>query len=112
MFKKSHDNGRTFNDGIVLNNDANPIDPFVLVSGNNVYVTWNDASPDIYHIFFKASHDQGESFENPIYLEGTNSEAKSNNDDYFSLSMIILGLILGSIISTLYILKRRRMLQH
>ena len=112
LFKKSHDNGRTFDDAIVLNNDDTPIDPFVLVSGNNVYVTWNDASPDIYHIFFKASHDQGESFENPIYLEGTNSEAKSNNDDYFSLSTIILGLILGSIISTLYILKRRRLLQH
>lgn len=71
LFKKSLDRGRTFDDTIILNNDENPMNPYVLASGNNVYVTWTDASTSMNHIFFRASHDEGKNFESLIYLTGT-----------------------------------------
>ena len=49
----------------------------IAVSGNNVYVIWEDDTPGDFDIFFAASNNNGTSFGTPINL--------SNNTRHFSI---------------------------
>ncbi len=65
FFRVSHDNGETFEPFIDLSdNSGGSFNPQIAVSGNNVYVVWQDTTngPDD-DIFFRVSHDNGETFE-------------------------------------------------
>jgi hypothetical protein len=72
FFAKSNDNGARFEKPVLLGNNTGFFGlPQVSAVGNNVYVTWRDAT---YGIIFKGSNDNGASFGNSINL--------SNNTGY------------------------------
>ena len=50
------------------NNTGNSFNPQIATSGNNVYVTWYDATPGNNDIFFAASNNNGTSFGTPINI--------------------------------------------
>jgi hypothetical protein len=62
-FKKSMDNGTSFGNIENLSNDnGKSHGGRIVVSGNNVYVVWNDESTGKGDIYFKRSSDNGTSF--------------------------------------------------
>jgi len=62
-FKKSMDNGTSFGNIENLSNDnGKSYGARIVVSGNNVYVVWNDGSTGKGDIYFKRSADNGTSF--------------------------------------------------
>ena len=52
----------------VSNNTGFSVNPQIAVSGNNVYVTWEDTTPGNADIFFAVSNNNGVSFGTPINL--------------------------------------------
>jgi len=78
FFRASNDNGVTFGPVIDLsNNDGVSSNPRMLVSGNNVYVAWQDNSNGgDTEVFFKASNDNGVTFNPVINLSNTNGESR------------------------------------
>ena len=69
FFSASRDNGASFGNAINLsNNAAESGRPQIAVSGNNVYVVWQDFTSKNYDIFFRASNDNGVSFSDVINL--------------------------------------------
>lgn len=74
-FAKSSDDGKTFSDAINLTNGSSYYpNSKILVSGNNVYVSWEDrTSPDgTDAIFFTKSNDGGITFDKPRMLNPVN----------------------------------------
>ncbi|HSA72764.1 MAG TPA: N,N-dimethylformamidase beta subunit family domain-containing protein [Nitrososphaeraceae archaeon] len=64
FFKKSSDYGCTFNPTIDLGTkDGGSLDPRVALSGNNIYVVWENTPASNGAIFFTRSSDNGDSFE-------------------------------------------------
>jgi hypothetical protein len=62
-FKKSMDNGTSFGNIENLSNDnGKSYGGRIVISGNNVYVVWNDESTGKGDIYFKRSADNGTSF--------------------------------------------------
>ncbi len=57
------------------NNAGFSSDPQIAVSGNNVYVAWQDFTPGNWDIFFKASNDNGATFGNTINLSNNAGES-------------------------------------
>ena len=72
----SHDSGTTFEITNLSNSPENSVDTRLAVSGNDVYVVWNEKKPTR-DIFLAASNDLGKSFSQPINV--SNSEYASNN---------------------------------
>jgi hypothetical protein len=60
------------------NNDRNSSFPLIAVSGNNVYVVWEDTTNggDSY-IFFRVSHDNGDTFE--PFIDLSDNDGVSDN---------------------------------
>ncbi|QLH08760.1 sialidase family protein [Candidatus Nitrosotenuis sp. DW1] len=74
-FAKSSDDGKTFSDAINLTNGSSYYpNSKIIVSGNNVYVSWEDrTSPDgTDAIFFTKSNDGGITFDKPRMLNPVN----------------------------------------
>jgi tripartite motif-containing protein 71 len=72
MFRKSSDNGTSFEDPVTIRNTADPIGfREMQVSGENVYLTWYQFNIEngTSAIMFSASHNFGASFEDPIIIE-------------------------------------------
>jgi hypothetical protein len=66
LFRVSSDNGQTFVDKVNLSNTPNvdSIDPQIAASGNDVYISWwEDYGNGTRVPFFKASNDNGRTFE-------------------------------------------------
>ena len=66
LFRASSDNGQTFVDKVNLSNTPNvdSIDPQIAASGNDVYISWwEDYGNGTRVPFFKASNDNGRTFE-------------------------------------------------
>ena len=91
FFRVSHNNGETFEPFIDLSDNTElSIDPQMVVSGNNVYVVWQDFTngPDL-DIFFRVSHDNGDTFESFIDLSNDTEDSSnpqiiiSENNIYF-----------------------------
>jgi hypothetical protein len=59
------------------NNPKNSGDPIIAVSGNNVYVVWNEITPATREIFYKRSTDGGATFENVVKIS---TSAEINKD--------------------------------
>lgn len=78
FFRASDDDGLTFGPVIDLSNNAGASsNPRMLVSGNNVYVAWQDNSNGgDTELFFRASNDNGVSFNPVINLSNTNGESR------------------------------------
>jgi len=80
LFAKSTDNGKTFDKAINLSNNIRySYSPQISSSGNNVYVTWYDNSPDIYDIFFVKSTDNGKTFGDAINLSNNSGSSTDPN---------------------------------
>ena len=78
FFAVSNNNGTSFGTPINLsNNTGSSVFPKIAVSGNNVYVTWQDDTPGNREIFFAVSNNNGASFGSPINI--------SNNTTDFTL---------------------------
>lgn len=71
FFRASSDNGQTFVDKVNLSNTPNvdSIDPQIATSGNHVYISWwEDYGNGTRVPFFKASDDNGLTFESVLSL--------------------------------------------
>jgi hypothetical protein len=71
LFRVSSDNGQTFVDKVNLSNTPNvdSIDPQIAASGNDVYISWwEDYGNGTRVPFFKASNDNGRTFESVLSL--------------------------------------------
>lgn len=71
FFRASSDNGQTFVDKVNLSNTPNvdSIDPQIATSGNHVYISWwEDYGNGTRVPFFKASNDNGQTFESVLSL--------------------------------------------
>ncbi len=69
FFSKSMDNGTSFSSALDLsNNIGNSSNARVAVSGNNVYVVWQSEVLGKANIFFRASTDNGVTFDNAVNL--------------------------------------------
>jgi hypothetical protein len=73
MFRASNDNGVTFSDKINLSNSANfsSLHPDVIVSENNVYVSFHDNRTGNVDTYVRASTDGGQTFGDVIRINGT-----------------------------------------
>ena len=72
-FRRSADSGATFDDVIHLridNNEGTSGSPSLAESENNVYASWFDSSEGNMEIFFAASNNHGESFDDIMNLSG------------------------------------------
>lgn len=80
FFKKSSDGGATFSDTIDLSkNIGSSFNPGIAVSGNNVYVVWQDdtGSTGNTGIFFQKSSDGGATFGQAIHLSNNNGTSSN-----------------------------------
>jgi hypothetical protein len=71
LFRVSSDNGQTFVDKVNLSNTPNvdSIDPQIAAAGNDVYISWwEDYGNGTRVPFFKASNDNGRTFESVLSL--------------------------------------------
>ena len=69
FFKASNDNGASFAEAVNLSNTAEESGrPQIAVSGSNVYVVWQDFALGNFDILFKASNDNGASFNDAVKL--------------------------------------------
>jgi hypothetical protein len=76
LFRASHDGGGSFNDKVVIENEAGAAFPQQLAaSGSEVYVVWQSNIDDNNEVFFSESHDGGQSFRHAINLSGSADES-------------------------------------
>ena len=69
MFRASADNGISFSDVINLSDSyGHAVSPQIAASGSNVYVVWHDLSPGKREVLFRASTDNGDTFDNVINI--------------------------------------------
>lgn len=81
FFSMSTDNGKTFSEPInVSNNTKESIDAGLAVSENNIYLIWNQKTPDSIDIFFTKSTDYGNIFSTPINLSNSLSVSAIGRD--------------------------------
>jgi hypothetical protein len=75
FFTVSNDNGQTFDPPTDLSdNTGDSFEPQMIVSGNNVYVVWQDESPvGETDILFTVSNDNGQTFDPPTNLSNNAS---------------------------------------
>lgn len=80
FFRASNNKGESFGSTINLsNNDKESSGTNVLSSGKSVYVLWRDQTPGNFEIFFRASDNKGDSFEDAINLSD-NSGISTSQD--------------------------------
>ncbi|MFY3740828.1 MAG: hypothetical protein HMLIMOIP_001273 [Candidatus Nitrosomirales archaeon] len=71
FFRVSHDSGVTFDPAVILSNASNSGGyPRLINSGQNVYVVWWNFNEDTSDLLFRASHDNGTTFD-PVVNLGT-----------------------------------------
>ena len=71
-YRKSIDGGASFGSTVNLsNNGADSGSPAVDVSGNNIYVVWDDFTPGSTDIFYRKSTDDGVSFGSTVNLSNS-----------------------------------------
>ena len=75
-FRKSIDGGSTWQTKKRLtNNSSGSICPHIAVSGSNIYVVWEDTTPEIYKIYFRNSADDGMTWQAAQRLMDTLAES-------------------------------------
>jgi len=80
MFRKSTDGGVTFGSTINLShNKGNSVNPAIAVSGDDVYVTWNDDTAGNREIFLRKSTDDGDTFGNIVNITNTAGSSGSHS---------------------------------
>lgn len=78
FYRKSADGGAIFGDIINLSDNVGRSDlPAIAVSGNNVYVVWDDSTPGNEEIFYKRSSDGGAIFGITLNLSNNEQESAS-----------------------------------
>jgi hypothetical protein len=83
-FKTSNDNGNRFSETSILSNvSADSNLPDISATGNNVYVTWEEDSPENSRIFFRGSHNNGRIFDKTVDISnGTIGSSLQNIASY------------------------------
>lgn len=73
LIATSHDGGETY-DVFNLSDSKDNVswDPRIAISGNNVYVVWNETTINGDEIFFSMSSDNGDTFSKPINISVSN----------------------------------------
>jgi hypothetical protein len=108
FFRTSNDNGNTFENTVNLsNNQVGMVDLHMAASESNVYVIWDSEKIDEilnpygwHDIFFKASHDNGNTFGNTVNLSkdeawsGNSKIAVSGSDVYVMWGYSVNGIFL------------------
>ncbi|MEM3119123.1 MAG: Ig-like domain-containing protein, partial [Nitrososphaerales archaeon] len=80
LFRASNNNGASFDSAINLSNNAGSSQtPQVAAAGNNAYVVWRDDTPGNFDILFRASNNNGASFDSAINL--SNNAGSSQTPD-------------------------------
>ena len=76
LFVKSTDGGDTFSEPKnISNNQGESINPVIAVSGNIVYVVWNDDTSNNNEILFVKSTDGGDTFSEPKNISNNQGES-------------------------------------
>lgn len=95
VFRASSDNGQTFTDKVNLSNtpNADSIDPEIATSGNHVYISWwEDYGNGTKAPFFKASNDNGRTFQSLLSLSENGpipmQDDNNNNNNNISTASI------------------------
>ncbi len=92
FFAKSNDNGKTFDDAINLSvsmaESKISRDTQMTVSGNNIFLVWNEDAPESYAVFFVRSTDSGKTFTQPVKLNPTSNKVEfaqvvANNNNVY-----------------------------
>jgi hypothetical protein len=71
FFKKSNDNGSTFNNAVKIGEGNFPVFD---VQNSNVYIVWIDQNGSNYDVLFKKSNDNGSTFNNAVKINGKTGE--------------------------------------
>jgi len=78
FFASSSDNGATFGEPVnISSNDGSSASPQIAVSGDNVYVVWQDDSSGNLDIFLAASSDNGATFGEPVNISSNDGESSN-----------------------------------
>ena len=75
LIATSHDGGSKFDVSNLSNSQGMSSNPRIDVSGNNVYVVWNEETIAGYEIFFSKSTDNGTTFSEPINVSRSDAES-------------------------------------
>jgi len=75
LIATSHDGGSKFDVSNLSNSQGMSSNPRIAVSGNNVYVVWNEETIAGYEIFFSKSTDNGTTFSEPINVSRSDAES-------------------------------------
>src|SRR3972149_1512931 len=75
LIATSHDGGSKFDVSNLSNSQGMSSNPRIAVSGNNVYVVWNEETMAGYEIFFSKSTDNGKTFSEPINVSKSDAES-------------------------------------
>jgi len=75
LIATSHDGGSKFDVSNLSNSQGMSSNPRIAVSGNNVYVVWNEETMAGYEIFFSKSIDNGTTFSEPINVSRSDAES-------------------------------------
>lgn len=90
-FKRSIDNGITYDDSIIISNKSlHAVNPKIVSVGNNVYITWQSIpnnNTDNFDIFFRSSNDGGSSFGDIINLSHNSGYSDFDSSDDYSVHM-------------------------
>ncbi len=81
LFKRSTDNGITFNQEINLSNNTGFSEhPQISSVADNVHIIWADNTNGNKQVYFKSSNDNGSTFEEAMKLSNNNSSSAFNQD--------------------------------
>jgi len=75
LIATSHDGGSKFDVSNLSDSQGMSSNPRIAVSGNNVYVVWNEETIAGYEIFFSKSTDNGTTFSEPINVSRSDAES-------------------------------------
>jgi hypothetical protein len=105
IFKKSTDNGTTFNSSIELINNTSNAFPKINSYINNVYISWNNENKINNGIFFVKSSDKGDNFDEIIKLGNGNNVGESQIAVDENEVIVVWGGLLAKNIDNIYYVK-------
>ncbi|MEM2101088.1 MAG: sialidase family protein [Candidatus Nitrosocaldus sp.] len=69
LLRVSRDGGSTFSNVInVSNSNGESEAPVLVAEGSSVYIAWHDNTQGVFAVMFRASHDNGNTFSDPVIL--------------------------------------------
>ncbi|MFN4336929.1 MAG: sialidase family protein [Candidatus Nitrosocaldus sp.] len=91
LLRVSRDGGLTFSDIVNISDSRGESEaPTLVADGSSMYIAWHDNSQGSFAVMFRASHDNGNTFSDPVILsiEGVDSGFVSMDADGSNVYMI------------------------